>query len=350
MTNWLFIIGVASLITPLYLWSFRALPKERWQIIAAVPIKKAPDGTWQGLNLTFYGLFNALALISGVGMTIILTGAAGVNCTIFIAILSTLLAICLPASRIIARWVEKKPNTFSIGAASFTGIGLGPWVAQGVNLLADRLLHTPPFETMAVLSALVIGYTLGEGLGRLACISFGCCYGNPIDQTPQWVQHYFSWATTTYSGRTKKIAYAHHLDGEKVVAIPAITAVLYTFGALTGTMLFLNGHYSWAFFFCLLVTQGWRFFSEFLRSDYRGDRKISVYQIMSLLTIPYALLLLLFFPSAGNELSILDGLHLLWNPAVILFLQVLGILMFLRTGRSQTTGSGLSFHVNHDRI
>ena len=350
MTNWLFILGIALLIVPLYLWSFKSLPKERWQIIAAIPIRKSADGTWQGLNLTFYGLFNAIALSSGVGLTIVLTGAAGVNCILFITLLSTLLAICLPASRIIARWVEKKPNTFSIGAASFTGIVLGPWVAQGVNLVAERLLQIPPFDTMAVLSSMVIAYTLGEGLGRLACISFGCCYGNPIDQAPRWVRRYFSWATFTYSGCTKKIAYAHHLDGKKVMAIPAITAVIYTFGALSGTILFLYGHYSGAFFFCLLVTQGWRFISEFLRSDYRGNRNISVYQIMSLITIPYALVILILFPSGGNELNILDGLHILWNPAVLLFLQTLGIIMFLRTGKSQTTGSGLSFHVNHDRI
>ena len=33
-----------------------------------------------------------------------------------------------------------------------------------------------------VLAALAIGYILGEGLGRLACLSFGCCYGKPLDQ------------------------------------------------------------------------------------------------------------------------------------------------------------------------
>jgi hypothetical protein len=101
---------------------------------------------------------------------------------------------------------------------------------------------------------------------------------------------------------------------------------------------------------CLLVTQGWRFLSEFLRSDYRGDRKISVYQIMSLLTIPYGLLIPFLFPTSGHVVDLLSGLRAIWNPAVFLFLQIAMVIMFLRTGRSQVTGSGISFHVNHDRI
>ena len=203
---------------------------------------------------------------------------------------------------------------------------------------------------MAVMSALMVGYALGEGIGRLACISFGCCYGRPMDRMPPVVQRYFSWATLTYSGNTKKIAYAHHLDGKKIFAIPAVTAVLYTAGALAGTLLVLEGKYAPAYFLCLLVTQGWRFLSEFLRADFRGDRRISVYQIMSLMTVPYALLILFLFPSSGTGADIGAGLQACWNPAVILFLQVLWIIMFLRTGRSGVTGSALSFHVHRDRI
>jgi hypothetical protein len=196
----------------------------------------------------------------------------------------------------------------------------------------------------------MVGYALGEGIGRLACISFGCCYGKPIDQMPQWVQRYLFWATFRFSGCTKKIVYAHHLEGKPIFAVQAVTAVLYSTTALVGTLLFLNGYFAWAFFLCLLVTQGWRFLSEFLRSDYRGDRKISVYQIMSLLTIPYGLLIPFLFPTSGHVVDLLSGLRAIWNPAVFLFLQIICVIMFLRTGRSQVTGSGISFHVNHDRI
>ncbi|MGD8702330.1 MAG: prolipoprotein diacylglyceryl transferase [Desulfosarcina sp.] len=349
MANWLFVLTVSFFLVPFFIWSFKSLPRERWQIICAIPIRKMADGSWQGLNLTYYGLFNAVSLCAAVALVFILTGAAGVGFTIFTAVITVLLVICLPASRIIARWVEKKPNTFSIGAASFLGIVLGPWLVLSMEKAVKNWMAID-FDTMAVMSALMVGYALGEGIGRLACISFGCCYGKPIDQMPQWVQRYLSWATFRFSGCTKKIVYAHHLEGKPIFAVQAVTAVLYSTTALVGTLLFLNGYFAWAFFLCLLVTQGWRFLSEFLRSDYRGDRKISVYQIMSLLTIPYGLLIPFLFPTSGHVVDLLSGLRAIWNPAVFLFLQIICVIMFLRTGRSQVTGSGISFHVNHDRI
>ncbi|MGD9308547.1 MAG: prolipoprotein diacylglyceryl transferase [Desulfosarcina sp.] len=349
MANWLFVLTVSFFLVPFFIWSFKSLPRERWQIICAIPIRKMADGSWQGLNLTYYGLFNAVSLCAAVALVFILTGAAGVGFTIFTAVITVLLVICLPASRIIARWVEKKPNTFSIGAASFLGIVLGPWLVLSMEKAVKNWMAID-FDTMAVMSALMVGYALGEGIGRLACISFGCCYGKPIDQMPQWVQRYLFWATFRFSGCTKKIVYAHHLEGKPIFAVQAVTAVLYSTTALVGTLLFLNGYFAWAFFLCLLVTQGWRFLSEFLRSDYRGDRKISVYQIMSLLTIPYGLLIPFLFPTSGHVVDLLSGLRAIWNPAVFLFLQIAMVIMFLRTGRSQVTGSGISFHVNHDRI
>ena len=349
MANWLFVLALALLLTPLYSWSFRSLPKERWQMIGSIPIKKAADGSWQGLNLTYYGLFNALSLCAGVALTFVLTASAGIGFTVFAITIVILLGICLPASRIIARWVEKKPATFSVGAASFLGIVIGPWLAMAVAYFAGQRLSAS-FEPMAVLSALMIGYTLGEGIGRLACISFGCCYGKPICEMPSFVQRHFSWVAFTYTGQTKKIAYAHQLNGEKIFAVQAVTVVLYTTSSLVATLFYLYGAHAWAFFICLLVSQGWRFLSEFLRADYRGDRKISVYQIMSLSTIVYGLFLPFVFPSVGQGADVLAGLRALWNPGVIFFLQAIGIIMFLRTGRSEVTGAGIRFHVHEDRI
>ncbi len=349
MANWLFVSTMALLLAPLYIWCFRALPRERWQIICAIPVKKMIDGSWQGLNLTYYGFFNATALCAAVTLVFILTASAGVDFIVLALIITVLLGFCLPGSRLIARWVEKKPHTFSVGAAAFLGTVLGPWLVLLIETAAEPFL-TISFETMAVVSALMVGYTLGEGIGRLACISFGCCYGRPMDQMPRVVQRNFSWMAFTYTGNTKKIAYAHQWDGRRIFAIQALTAVFYSLGALAGTLLYLNGRYPWAYFFCLLVTQGWRFLSEFLRSDYRGDRKISVYQIMSVLTLPYAVVVLLVFPSSATGVNVLAGLHVLWNPAAILFLQALWITMFVRTGKSRVTGSLLSFHVHPDRV
>jgi len=58
--NVLFVTGLALALAVLIVWGVRTLPAERWQMLAAIPLAKAPDGTWRGLNLTFYGLFSAL--------------------------------------------------------------------------------------------------------------------------------------------------------------------------------------------------------------------------------------------------------------------------------------------------
>lgn len=100
-----------------------------------------------------------------------------------------------------------------------------------------------------------------------------------------------------------------------------------------------------------VVTRVWRAFSETLRVDYRGGGSISSYQIMSVLGMLY---ILVFVPlSSGDSFPCAHigvGLASIWDPAVILFLQGLGILIFVYTGRSMVTGSTLSFHVVKEQI
>jgi hypothetical protein len=134
-----------------------------------------------------------------------------------------------------------------------------------------------------------------------------------------------------------------------VFAVQAVTAILHIASALTGTLLYLNGEYAWAFFLCLVLTQGWRYLSEFLRYDYRGEQEISNSQIMSLLSIIYTPLILFVFPLSGSGVNVLAGLRAFWNPSTILFLLLLWIIMLLQTGRSQITGSGLCSHVYQDQ-
>jgi Prolipoprotein diacylglyceryl transferase len=349
MANWVFIALMALILAVLFIWSFRTLPGERWQILCAVPVRKEACGTWSGLNLTYYGFFNAMALCAAVFLVIVLAGAAGIDLRVLAGLVCLLLGCCLPASRIIARWVEKKRYTFSVGAASFLGIVAGPWLVRLMQIISIDLFSIP-FDIMTVLAALMVAYALGEGIGRLACISFGCCYGRPMDQMPRVIQRWFPWMAFTYAGATKKIAYAHRLEGKRIFAVQAITAVLYSTSALVGTLLILFGAASFAFVLCLAITQGWRFLSECFRSDYRGEQKISAYQWMSLISIPYGMLFPILFHSSGISLDVTDGLRLLWRPSVILSLQALWFLMFMRSGRSEVTGSILSFHVNNCRL
>ena len=155
-----------------------------------------------------------------------------------------------------------------------------------------------------------------------------------------------------YQGATKKVAYADHLEGVEVFPIQAVTSVIYCGSGLVGILLYLNGKFSPAFLLILAVTQIWRFVSEFLRADFRGTLKISVYQIMALLTIPYGLLLTRVLPTvvAGSGIDLAGGFDVFASPLLLIFLQLIWAAMFWSSGRSYTTGSTLRFHVNHHHI
>lgn len=93
---------------------------------------------------------------------------------------------------------------------------------------------------LPALAALSIAYAFGEGLGRLACISFGCCYGKPVSLCHPALRRIFEHWSFIFSGKTKGIAYASNLDGEKVIPVQGITAVVYISTALLGVLFFIN--------------------------------------------------------------------------------------------------------------
>ena len=120
---------------------------------------------------------------------------------------------------------------------------------------------------------------------------------------------------------------------------------------MIATELFLHGLYGWSFVLCLLVTQLWRVFSEFIRADYRGGDRFSAYQVMGLTAVPYALSVAWFFHDGRLAAPLLaEGLSRLWTPGSLVFLQLLWILLFLYTGRSSVTGANVRFHVHRDRV
>ena len=153
-----------------------------------------------------------------------------------------------------------------------------------------------------------------------------------------------------FSGQTKKIAYASDLEGEKVIPIQIITAALYSISALLGTWLFLNGFFALALAETLLVTQVWRILSEFFRADFRGSLRITPYQLMAAGGIIYSMGVVFLFPVTPTLIQLGTGLTRLWNPWMILGVQVVWIASFLYTGQSSVTGSKISFHVNHSKI
>ena len=338
------------LLTAYFWWGFTVLPGEGWQVVASVPSTRNEQGQWQGINFTWYGLLSANAYLVAVTVLLVLMGAVGVPPLGTAVLAAAMLCCCVPASRIVARIVEKKSDTFTVGGAVFVGILITPFVITLVNrLVGERLgFHIP---IMSAYAAIAIAYAFGEGLGRMACISFGCCYGKPLTTSSRLLKRLFTGRGFVFFGNTKKIAYAGGLEATEVIPIQAITAVLYSVCGLIATVLFLNSHHTGAFLLATITTQGWRSFSETLRADYRGDGNISAYQIMGIVGVIYAMAAAyLLAPESGNLPDLAAGLKSLWSPALILFLQSIWMLIFYYTGRSTVTGATLSFHVHHDRI
>jgi prolipoprotein diacylglyceryltransferase len=348
-SNLIFVLILAILHTGFYTWGFRHLGKERWQFIGTIPLAKDRDGHWQGLNLTYYGLFNAHACTLAVGMVYLLLAASGLELTAIHLVVAATLLFCVPAAKLVARWVEKKAHTFSIGGAAFVGLVSTPWILLGLNRLWASW-EMAPVPILPVLAAIATAYALGEGCGRLACISFGCCYGRPLNRLPAVLRRLLAPFSVAYQGATKKIAYAGHLHDHPVVAVQAITAVLYTALGLSSLLLFFAGRAAAAYLLAVGGTQGWRFASEFLRADYRGNGPISAYQIMALLAIFYAVGVCLFWGGSFPAADVVQGLLRLWDPGIILLSQALWIGIFLYMGRSQVTGARISFYVHKDRI
>ncbi len=350
MEQIIFITGLAMMVAGSLWWGFTSLPEEKWQIMAVLPRHKTGAG-WQGRNLTYYGLLSANAYTFAVILFLVLATAARIPLPGVCLFVAGVLAVCLPASRIIARIVEKKKGTLTVGGAVFAGILVSPVLVFFINRIPGPVM-AGPVQPMVLLSAVSIAYAFGEGLGRLACISFGCCYGKPLDQCHPFMQKLFSRFYLVFTGPLKKITYASGYDGQKVVPVQIITATLYTVAGLAGIALFLNGYFRFAFLVTLAVTQIWRFVSEFLRADFRGGLTISAYQIMALATFGCAGTMALLLP-VGTSLP-LPRLHeavsALWNPWMVLFVQGVWAAAFLHTGKSVVTGSSIFFHVEKTRI
>ena len=341
--------GLALAFGLLFLWAFRSLPQERWQIFAAIPREKRVDGTWTGLNLTYYGAFTATGVSVAVTLFIGLAGAMRIPLSLIGLLAVLLLCLCVPAARRIAEAVEAKPYTFTIGGASFVGLLVMPWLIVLMNATVGRTLGQE-LPVMGTLAALSIAYAVGEGIGRLACISFGCCYGKPVQASPAWLRGLFRHRHFIFTGGLKKAAYEGVLESVPVIPIQAVTATLSVAAGLVGLALFVQGRMAAAFLETAIVTQIWRAVSELFRADHRGQGTVSAYQIMAILGACYAGLVALALPAPpAVRPSLLTGLQLLWSPAVILGIQALWLFIFLYTGRSYVTGSTIALSVLRDR-
>lgn len=330
-------------------WGFKHLPNERWQMLAVIPRMKSESGNWIGRNFTYYGFFIATSQLISILLLLVLLGSIQASFAGTALVVGVVLAFCLPAARVMAIIVEKKRHTFTIGGASFVGIILAPWaVVASNNLLAHTGITLP---VMPLLAAMSIAYTLGEGLGRLGCISYGCCYGKPIKECSPLFQKLFARTGVIFYGENKKVAYEGKLCGERLVPIQAITCILYTLGALVGSYLFFSGWYSAALIFTIALTQLWRVVSEMFRADFRGFGKISAYQKMGIIGVVYMAVVVNLIPQMQTmSPDVLVGLKALWNPLVILAVQALWLVFFFSFGKSTVTSSNVSFELIREHL
>lgn len=350
MNEWLFLILASVFFAVCISLGWRYLPGERWQILATVPWTRRSDTTWNGINLTSYGLLIATAALISIIFVLLLTGSTGTPLPPVLITLLLAVVICVPASRLIARWVEKKPHTFTVGGAFFCGLVVTPILILLVNT-GCRTMLAPPLDITIMLAAISIGYVLGEGLGRLACINFGCCYGKPLGQCHRFTALCFDRLAFVFSGATQKAVYEGGFKGVKLVPIQGLTSIFLTVTALIAMHLFFRGAYVAAFLLCLVASQAWRIVSEVLRADFRGNTKISAYQKMGGAAIIYSCgLTFLLPPSPLPPPDIITGLGQFADPLLLLGLQLLWCGLFLFFGRSMVTGATLSFQVHRDRI
>src|SRR5262245_54359328 len=351
MTNLLFVSLLGVAYAGLFAWGFRTLPREEWQILAAIPRTRQANGGWSALNLTYYGLFTATGVTVAAAMVFVLMAAVGVSLAKTCLLVLVLLAFATPAAKLVARSVEKKPNTFTVGGAAFVGVVLAPWIILGINsteFIESRMNGMQVIPTMAVLA---IAYAVGEGTGRLACISFGCCYGKPLAILPPWCSRLFVAHHFVFAGTTKKAAYEGRLEGTPLVPVQGITAVFFVVAGLIGLTLFLQGLGLAAFVVTWTITQLWRAASEVLRADFRGDGRMSMYQILALAGAVYGLGIVSTLPGHSSVVPDLSlGLMALMHPGVMLSLQVIRIVIFLYTGRSKVTVSRLAVSIERDQI
>lgn len=341
-----FLLGLATFIVAALAWSIRYLPTENFQVLACVP---PADKEKSGVNYTYYGFILASASVLGGMLYLILVGFAGVPVMLSLINLLAVLGICIPSAGWMARLIEHKRHSFTVGGAGFVAYLISPPMVGITSYLAGFPTTAAILPTLA---AMQVAFVFGEGLGRLGCISFGCCYGIPVSTMSGTLRNIFEKWNFVFKCPTRKACYASGFQDQKLVPIQGITSIIYSLAGFAGAAFFLHGYYITALIATTVIHQVWRVVSEFFRADYRGSfGHISKYQIMAGLCIGISLLMSIVIPITPAVVQPLTAVFAnLWDPVIILSMQALWLAVFYFTGKSQVTGNKLSIHLHEDKI
>lgn len=344
------IVVIAAIV---FRWGFKNLPRQAWQIAVAVPSRHSDDlqSVLPAVNLTSYGFISAAAYATALAIYIFLIGSARQPLAYGLLFAGLLLLVAVPASKWVARWVEGVPG-HTIGGATFAAMVVA---FPSVELVAAVAAHSPNvrLDVTALIAAASIAYAFGEAIGRLACLSFGCCYGRPIDATTPLQRALYSRFTETYRGRFKKISYASGLCDRPVIAVQAISCVVLLALGVIALWCFWHGAAGVAIVVALGGSQLWRAYSEQLRADYRGREGFTVYQGMALLGALAALVFTLAYPVSADYRaqppSAITGWFALARIEVLLAIQLLALGILFYMGKSSITSSRLELILHAPR-
>jgi hypothetical protein len=245
------ILGLAAIATASYYgWAFRTLAGEHWQVLATLPRRRDEHGEWRGVNFTWYGALTANAYVIAVAAFLVLMTTLETSLRPLLIVVGGTLAICVPASRWMSRVIDRKPFGFTVAGAYTVGAVVMPPLA----LMCNAVMGEAVIPIAPLLAAAGVAFVLGEGIGRLACISFGCCYGVPLKDCPALVRRLLGKRSFSFTGPTKKASYEGRLEGVPLVPIQAITTVVLTLTAFAAGMLFLGGWYRASFVLSVVLS------------------------------------------------------------------------------------------------
>ncbi|MCX7987914.1 MAG: prolipoprotein diacylglyceryl transferase [Thermodesulfovibrio sp.] len=334
--NFLIIIILYLLATlSLLFFGLKNFHKDDFQFLATIPYRRSENGTYQGINLTFYGLITAISCLLSTFLFISLLKIINFPEIGTYLILTLILVVGIPSSKILATIIEGRKNTLTIGGAVFiSGLISLPitWlVLTYLDLSLDKFL-------LPIITAISISYAFGEGIGRLACLSFGCCYGKPIDSF-SFLKN-IDFLMVKFSCETKKAVYDGKYKEIPLLNTQALTSIVYIILAISSLLLYLFSYIKLALILSLSLTQLFRFFVEFLRDDFRGNRKVSVYQVFAIILFLYGITIASIF-NVKYDIEFTKPIYYKSHDWMILF--VVFILTFLNSGISKVTESNIKF-------